>query len=92
MADHGQSLGENNLYLHGLRYGLAPVEQKHVAWIMWFSAASQADLGLRPGCLGRRLDDRLTHDNLFDTVLGVLGVRAAEYKSAFDVTAVCRAA
>lgn len=90
VADHGESLGENNLYLHGLPYGLAPVEQKHVPWIMWLSASTQANLGLQPGCLAGRLNDRLTHDNLFDTVLGVLGVRAAEYKLALDVTASCR--
>ena len=36
MSDHGESLGEKGLYLHGLPYFMAPNSQKHVAAFMWF--------------------------------------------------------
>jgi lipid A ethanolaminephosphotransferase len=37
VADHGESLGENNLYLHGMPYAIAPDVQKRVPWITWLS-------------------------------------------------------
>ena len=42
MSDHGESLGENNLYLHGLPYALAPDEQKQVAMLAWLSEPAAA--------------------------------------------------
>ena len=81
VSDHGESLGENNLYLHGLPYAVAPIEQKHVPMVLWPAVE----------CLRARVDAALTHDNLFHTALGVLGIRAAEYKPALDVLAPCRA-
>lgn len=42
VSDHGESLGENNLYLHGLPYRFAPDVQKHVPWISWFSPPVRA--------------------------------------------------
>src|SRR5919206_174076 len=35
VSDHGESLGENNLYLHGLPYAMAPREQTHVPMLLW---------------------------------------------------------
>lgn len=37
VSDHGESLGENNIYLHGLPYAIAPKEQKQVPMILWLS-------------------------------------------------------
>ncbi len=36
MSDHGESLGEKGLYLHGMPYFIAPKEQTHVPSIAWF--------------------------------------------------------
>ncbi len=36
-SDHGESLGENNLYLHGLPYAIAPDVQKQVPMFLWLS-------------------------------------------------------
>ena len=83
VSDHGESLGENNLYLHGLPYAVAPAEQKHVPMLLWAPQPSS--------CLRARLDAPLTHDHLFHSVLGLLGVRASEYKSDLDAFAACRA-
>ena len=92
LSDHGESLGENNLYLHGLPYAIAPREQKHVPMIAWLPPQRlQADR-LDLGCLRGRLDTALSHDNLFHTVLGLARVQAGEYQPALDALAPCRAA
>ena len=36
-SDHGESLGENGIYLHGLPYSIAPDEQKHIPAIIFSS-------------------------------------------------------
>ncbi|WP_246129144.1 phosphoethanolamine transferase [Colwellia demingiae] len=44
IGDHGESLGENGLYLHGMPYMLAPEEQTHVPLIAWFGSSSHIDM------------------------------------------------
>ena len=87
LSDHGESLGENNLYLHGLPYAVAPVEQKHVPMVLWQGQQAPA----QAACLAAQRDVTLTHDNLFHSALGLLGIRAAEYKQSLDAFAACRA-
>ncbi|MEO6030448.1 MAG: phosphoethanolamine--lipid A transferase [Burkholderiaceae bacterium] len=90
VSDHGESLGENNLYLHGLPYALAPTEQTHVPMLLWLPEQTRADARLQPGCLDRLRDAALSHDNLFHLVLGLLGIRAGEYQAGLDAFSVCR--
>jgi lipid A ethanolaminephosphotransferase len=89
LSDHGESLGEMGLYLHGMPYAVAPMAQKHVPMVAW-----AGPLGARSGvdveCLGGTLNAELTHDNLYHTVLGLMGVRSATYQSALDAFATCR--
>jgi len=85
VSDHGESLGENNLYLHGLPYAVAPREQTHVPMLMWLPA----DRGAQLACLQAKRDAPLSHDNLFHTVLGLAGVTASEYQPALDIGAGC---
>ena len=89
VSDHGESLGENGLYLHGLPYAVAPREQKHVPMLVWRPAGAQGDVRL--DCLAARRDVPLSHDNLFHTVTGALGIQAAEYRAELDAFAPCRA-
>ena len=92
VADHGESLGENNLYLHGLPYAIAPDVQKHVPWITWLSPAMQTRLGLPMGCLQQDLAERrITHDSYFHSVLGLMDVRTGAYNPELDTFAECRA-
>jgi len=92
VADHGESLGENNLYLHGLPYAIAPDVQKHVPWITWLSPAMQSRTGLPMGCLQKDLADRrITHDSYFHSVLGLMDVRTGAYNADLDTFAPCRA-
>ena len=86
VSDHGESLGENSLYLHGVPYAVAPAEQKHVPMILWMGQ----DLAPVAQCLGKRLDEPLSHDNLFHTVLGLMGVQTTVYQAALDLVQPCR--
>ena len=90
VSDHGESLGENNLYLHGLPYAVAPREQTHVPMVVWFAPQTVANATLDVGCVQRGRDAALSHDHLFHSVLGVLGLRASEYRAELDTFAACR--
>jgi lipid A ethanolaminephosphotransferase len=89
VSDHGESLGENNIYLHGLPYALAPKEQTHVPLIAWFGPRGGSATDMPTACLRDRRNEPLTHDHLFHTVLGLLGVQAAEYRRPLDAFAPC---
>ncbi len=91
VADHGESLGENNLYLHGLPYLIAPDVQKRVPWITWVSPAFEQQRGLRKSCLQAQQDRRVDHDHYFHSVLGMAGVRASEYRPQLDLYGSCMA-
>ena len=89
VSDHGESLGENNIFLHGLPYALAPKEQTHVPLIAWFGGGAGPPAGTPTACLRDRRSESLTHDHLFHTVLGLLRVQAAEYRESLDAFAPC---
>jgi lipid A ethanolaminephosphotransferase len=90
VSDHGESLGENNLYLHGMPYRWAPDVQKHVPWIYWLSPPYQRQTGITAACLEQRRDQKISHDNYFHTALGMLAVQTSVYDPARDITAGCR--
>ncbi len=90
VSDHGESLGENNMYLHGLPYALAPREQTHVPMLMWLPPQTEAALGVTRACLQERKNLPLSHDNLFHTVLGLMGVSSSLLKPALDLSSECR--
>lgn len=91
VADHGESLGENNLYLHGLPYALAPDVQKHVPWITWLSPELEQHAGIAAPCLRSRAQERVTHDHLFHSVLGLMQIGTSAYRPALDAYAGCAA-
>ena len=88
LADHGESLGENNLYLHGMPYSIAPDVQKHVPWVTWLSPGFEQRSTVRTDCL-RQLDGPLSHDNYFHSVLGLLDLQTSVYQRPMDVYARC---
>ena len=90
LSDHGESLGENNIYLHGLPYAFAPDLQKHVPMLLWLSPRMQADFQVDTACLERRRHEPLSHDNFFHSVLGLLDVETKEYTRNLDIFASCR--
>ena len=90
LSDHGESLGEKGLFLHGVPYAIAPDEQTKVPMTWWLSQGYTASFGLDAACLRREAAAPRAHDHLFHTVLGLLQVRAREYESALDITRPCR--
>lgn len=88
-SDHGESLGENGVYLHGMPYALAPANQKQVPFLIWMSAGYRQRVGVDESCLRARTEEELTHDNIFHTVMGAVGVRNAAYQPALDLFSGC---
>lgn len=83
MADHGESLGEKGLYLHGVPYFMAPDEQTHVGALMWFGERSKTRIDVQ--ALSQKTNLAYSHDNLFHTILGVMGVQTALYDKTKDI-------
>ena len=91
MSDHGESLGENGIYLHGLPYAFAPAQQTHIPFILWLSQGYNSAFGTSSDCLKQRSNQAYSHDNLFHSVLGLLAVKTKIYEAGYDILASCRA-
>lgn len=90
VSDHGESLGENNIYLHGLPYSFAPKGQKNIPWVMWVSKPMEISSGTSLACLkSKNLNIKISHDNYFHTVLGLLDVQTNVYDKTLDIAASC---
>jgi len=96
VSDHGESLGERGLFLHGIPHAIAPDVQTRVPMIFWASDGFERGAGLAAGCLvpelRRRSATPVAHDHLFHTVLGLLDVHTALHEPAWDLVAACRSA
>jgi len=92
VSDHGESLGENGLFLHGMPYAIAPAVQKEVPMVFWASEGLGAATGIALDCMRQRWTaGGLAHDHLFHTVLGLLGVQTALREKTLDLSEGCRA-
>lgn len=90
VSDHGESLGEKGLYLHGIPYAIAPSQQTHVPMVLWLSPALTSTGDVSARCVHGRADEQYSHDNLFHSVLGLLNVRTAAYRPERDLFDGCR--
>ena len=91
VSDHGESLGEKGLYLHGMPYRMAPTEQTHVPMLTWASKPLQQAQGLRLDCLRAQAAQPWSHDNLFYTMLGLARVGTSARDGSLDMLAPCTA-
>lgn len=82
VSDHGESLGEKGIYLHGLPWLIAPDQQKHVAAIMWFGRNFDQEPIAN---LDQRREQRFSHDNIFHTLLGLFELRSNTYDVKLDL-------
>jgi lipid A ethanolaminephosphotransferase len=89
VSDHGESLGEKGLFLHGMPYSMAPKEQTHVPMVVWLSKPMQRQRGWAMPCLKSQSAKPLSHDNLFHSVLGLNQVSTALAKPELDIFASC---
>ncbi len=90
ISDHGESLGEGGLYLHGTPYFMAPEYQTHVPMVVWMSRRFRDSLALDQECLARAAGDPVSHDNMFSTVLGMLDVTTTARDATLDLAGACR--
>ena len=91
LSDHGESLGENGVYLHGLPYAIAPDAQKHIPMLLWLSEDYQKRYRTDLTCLQKRAaQEDFSQDNLFSTMLGLTGVQTRNYQAADDILQPCR--
>ena len=91
-SDHGESLGENNLYLHGAPYIISPSQQRHVPFMLWLSDGFSKRFRIDRTCLAARAGQRFSHDNIFHSTLGMLGISTAVYNPKLDLFNACSAA
>lgn len=85
VSDHGQSLGEFGIYLHGTPYMIAPKEQIHIPWIMWFSKNFSKEFSIDEKNLRAKEKAEYSHDNFFHSMLGLLGIETQEYQKNLDI-------
>jgi lipid A ethanolaminephosphotransferase len=89
-SDHGESLGEQGIYLHGLPYAFAPATQTEVPMLLWTTPGYAQRARLQPGCLHGGAREQVSHDNLYHTILGAAEVRNKAYDASLDLLASCR--
>ncbi len=89
-SDHGESLGENGLYLHALPYWVAPKEQTDVPILLWLSRRFQQDTGKRYACFREGARGGVSHANLFHSVLGLLDVDTAIRDDTLNLFRTCQ--
>ncbi|EAS64865.1 phosphoethanolamine--lipid A transferase [Photobacterium angustum] len=93
VSDHGESLGENGLFLHGMPYGLAPDFQKRVPMMLWMSPGFKQAKHINTDCLAQEAQQTATHshDNIFHSLLGIMDVQTNAYDGKLDIFKTCRA-
>lgn len=90
VSDHGESLGENGFYLHGIPYAIAPKEQTQIPMYLWLSDSYMASEHMSRNCLKRMVETgHFSHDNVFHTVLGMMNVSTEVYQPELDVLSSC---
>ncbi|MET0658717.1 MAG: phosphoethanolamine--lipid A transferase [Steroidobacteraceae bacterium] len=90
VSDHGESLGEGGVYLHGMPYAFAPDAQKQVPLVLWLSSGFARGDGVDVACVRAQAHEPMSHDNVFHTVLGAMGVRTPLYDPKLDIMSRCR--
>jgi lipid A ethanolaminephosphotransferase len=88
LSDHGESLGEKGLYLHGFPYQIAPEEQTHIPMLFWTSEFGHSKYR---ECVQQLASTPYSQDNLFDTLLGLSQVNSTVYQPQMDILHECKA-
>jgi len=75
VSDHGESLGEKNLYMHGVPMSLAPKEQYEIPFIVWVSDGSKQ----------LKKNNALTQNHVFHSVMNFLGITSSIYNEDLNI-------
>jgi lipid A ethanolaminephosphotransferase len=81
MSDHGESLGEKGIYLHGLPYFMAPSAQTHIPALIWLNDSLKDKLNVS----ALDTSKRWSQDNLFHSLLGLFNVETKVYDEKLDI-------
>lgn len=76
VSDHGESLGEKNLYMHGLPLSIAPKEQYEIPFIVWVSDNSSKQL---------KPENILSQNYVFHSVLNFLNIQSPVYNEKMNI-------
>ncbi|WP_067703610.1 phosphoethanolamine transferase EptA [Erwinia sp. ErVv1] len=91
LSDHGESLGEHGMYLHGTPYVFAPSQQTHIPFLLWMSDDYARTYDINQTCLRQKAkSDAVSQDNIFHTLLGMMNVQTREYQPALDMVKACQ--
>ncbi len=82
VGDHGESLGENGLYLHSIPYAIAPRSQTNVPVILWMGS-KHADYDVQRALNAK--DNNFSHQNVFHTLLGLFEIESEVYEARLDL-------
>ncbi|MET0267375.1 MAG: phosphoethanolamine--lipid A transferase [Duganella sp.] len=88
-SDHGESLGEKNMYLHGAPYIISPEEQRHIPFMLWLGQGFRERFSIDQRCLEARRGQEFSHDNVFHSFLGMLNINTAVYNPQLDMFHAC---
>jgi len=91
VSDHGESLGEGGIFLHGFPYRFAPPEQTRIPMLFWASNDFYAHQGVSRHCLEVASgNEEYSHDSVFHTVAAIFDVQTRFYDPRLDFLAPCR--
>ncbi len=79
ISDHGESLGENKVFMHGLPMKIAPRVQYEIPFLVWTSKDFRR---FKPDS---QLPAVLEQHYVFHSVLNLLSIQSPAYDEAFDV-------
>jgi lipid A ethanolaminephosphotransferase len=79
ISDHGESLGENKVFMHGLPMKLAPKVQYEIPFLVWTSD------GFRNYKPATELPPVLEQHYIFHSVLNLLSIQSPAYDKEFDI-------
>lgn len=82
VSDHGESLGESGIFLHGMPKAIAPNAQLHVPAILWLGENFDE---IDRAALAKKRSLPFTHDNLFHTLLGFMEIETGIYRPEMDI-------
>ncbi|MBJ7554826.1 phosphoethanolamine--lipid A transferase EptA [Marinomonas spartinae] len=85
VSDHGESLGEDGVYLHGTPYSIAPKQQYTIPFLVWMSQDFIKQQHISVNKLKARA--KTTQDNVFHSVMGAFDMRSPIYNKDLDIFA-----
>lgn len=89
MSDHGQSLGENGVFMHSAPFDTAPIDQKNPAFFIWLNDDFANTFNIDKQCLISKINSNLSQDNIFHSMLGLFKIHSKYYDKNLDIFSDC---